>query len=171
MLDLDVRPEKTTETDEIGEVVAAAFGRRDEADIVTALRESPAFRPELSLVASHESEIVGHVMFSEVALDDHEARTALVLAPLAVAPDHQRSGVGSRLVRAGLDAARTAGDDLVFLHGSTDYYERFGFTAAVDAGFENPIDLPDEHFQVFDLSGEASEEASGTLTYPVPLRE
>ena len=179
MNDFDVRPENETETDEISDVVAAAFGRRDEADIVAALRESSAFRPALSLVADRDDEIVGHVMFTDATLDDDEERGALVLAPLAVAPDHQRSGVGSRLVRAGLDAARTAGDDLVFLHGDPNYYGQFGFTAAVPAGFENPINLPDEHFQAVSLAGDGSDEISGiptdetimTLTYPAPLRE
>ncbi|KZN23864.1 hypothetical protein A4G99_13560 [Haladaptatus sp. R4] len=104
MNDFSVRQEQATEIDEISDVVAAAFGRRDEADIVAALRESSEFRPALSLVAHRDDEIVGHVMFTDATLDDDEERGALVLAPLAVAPDHQRSGVGSRLVRIGLDA-------------------------------------------------------------------
>jgi putative acetyltransferase len=170
MHEVDVGTAKRTDTAAIHDVVTAAFGRDDEATLVAALRESAAYCPELSFLSRLDGEIAGYVMFTEVSLDDYET-AALVLAPLAVSPANQRSGVGSRLVRTGLDAARSAGYELVFLHGDPDYYGRFGFTSAVDAGFENPFDMPDEAFQVRPLLEGGLDEVAGKLTYPVPFRE
>ncbi|GKZ12378.1 N-acetyltransferase [Haladaptatus sp. T7] len=170
MHEFDVETAGPTDTTAIRDVVTAAFERDDEAILVDALRESPAYRPDLSFVARHDGDVIGHVMFTEVALSDRET-AELVLAPLSVSPEHQRSGVGSRLVRVGLDAARDAGYELVFLHGDPDYYGRFGFTSAVDAGFENPFDMPDEAFQVYALSEDSLADVGGALTYPAPFRE
>lgn len=168
---ISVGAEENTETSKIRNVVRAAFGREDEANLVEALRESHAYRPNLSLVAHLDGDAAGHVMFSKFVLDDYPEKDALVLAPLAVSPEHQRSGVGSELVRVGLQTARESGYELVFLHGDSDYYERFGFTPAIDAGFENPFDMPDEGFLVCGLAADSLADVAGTLTYPTPFRE
>ncbi len=85
---------------------AAAFETRAEADLVDALREQAT--PIVSLVAEDEADgsIVGHVMFSPVTLSGHPELTIMGLAPLAVAPGRRSEGVGSALVRAGLEAVR-----------------------------------------------------------------
>ncbi|WP_435154324.1 GNAT family N-acetyltransferase [Haladaptatus sp. DFWS20] len=170
MPEINVSVEDSTDTEAIRAVVTAAFGRSDEADLVDVLRESSAYCSNISLVAHLDGDIVGYVMFAEVTLDKALEKEALVLAPLAVDPDYQRTGVGSRLVRVGLEIARGAGYELVFLHGDPDYYERFGFTSAIDAGFDNPFDMPDEGFQVCDLTGGTLGDVAGTLTYPEPFR-
>ncbi|WP_266077668.1 GNAT family N-acetyltransferase [Haladaptatus caseinilyticus] len=170
MPEISVSVEDSADTDAVRDVVTAAFGRNDEAELVDALRESPAYCSNPSLVAHLTGDIVGYVMFAEVTLDEAPEKEALVLAPLAVDPDHQRMGVGTRLVHVGLEKAREAGYELVFLHGDPDYYERFGFTSAVDAEFENPFDMPDESFQVCDLTEGTLDDVAGTLTYPAPFR-
>lgn len=171
MSEISVSAEGSTDSTAIHDVVAAAFGRNDEANLVNALRESPAYCPNLSLVAHLDGDVAGYVMFTEVTLDEAPEKEALVLAPLAVDPDHQRTGVGSRLVRVGLAKAREAGYELVVLHGDPGYYRRFGFTSAIDAGFENPFDMPDEGFQVCNLTEDVLGEVGGTLTYPAPFRK
>ncbi|MFC7046728.1 GNAT family N-acetyltransferase [Halobacteriaceae archaeon GCM10025711] len=159
-----IRPERPADAPAIRDVVTAAFDARDEADLVDALRDSPAFVPGLSLVAVDGDDVVGHVLFSELAVSG--PADALVLAPLAVTPDRQGQGVGSDLVATGLDRARVLGYDLVFLHGSPAFYPRFGFEPAAAAGVENPFPVPDEEFMAVELTPGALSEAAGALTYP-----
>jgi putative acetyltransferase len=140
---LDIRPESREDQAAIRRVVREAFDRQSVADLVDLIRESPEFVPELSLIASHSGEVVGHVMVSHAALVDELGvrRRILVLSPLAVAPARQRRGIGSALVPAALSAAEALGEPLVVLQGSPDYYPRFGFRDCRTLGIE--IDLPD----------------------------
>lgn len=172
MTGVEIGPETPDDVEGIRRVVTAAFDADDEAVLVDALRESPAFVPALSIVARIDGSVVGHVLSTEVGTEG--SASALTLAPVAVAPEYQGRGIGSRLVRAGLDSARDLGYDLVFLHGSPRFYERFGFRPAVPAGFENPFDLPDPDFQVCELApgvlddpgSGGAEDCGGALKYP-----
>jgi len=110
---------------EIGAVLAAAFGRTDEAELVNRLRADEDVMFEL--VAEQDGAIVGHVLFSRLWADRPELFAAL--APLAVRPDRQTGGLGSALVRASLDTAREFGCHGVLVLGEPAYYGRFGFSA------------------------------------------
>ncbi len=123
-----VREESPADISAIRRVVGQAFGRPDEADLVDRLRT--ADDAVVSLVAEDEV-IIGHVLLSRMSAPF----PALGLAPLSVAPSHQRSGVGSRLVRASLDRARQDGWKGVFVLGEPDYYRRFGFDPSLASGF------------------------------------
>ncbi|HET7037075.1 MAG TPA: N-acetyltransferase, partial [Thermomicrobiaceae bacterium] len=126
-----IRIEETGERATVDEIVRQAFGREVEADLVRAIRASPGWIPQLSLVAEREGELVGHVLFSRVAIESEGGeQPALVLAPVAVLPAAQNQGVGSALVREGLDRARALGERLVVLLGHPNYYPRFGFQPA-----------------------------------------
>jgi putative acetyltransferase len=107
-------------------LVAAAFGRTDEADIVETVRTGGAALVEL--VAEAGGEIVGHVLFNRMTCAP--ALLAAGLAPLAVAPSRQGQGIGAALVRRGLDACRARGAKGCVVLGAPPYYGRFGFTAA-----------------------------------------
>ncbi|WP_440988995.1 GNAT family N-acetyltransferase [Haloarchaeobius baliensis] len=146
-----------------------AFPTDDEADLVAALRESDAFVPELSIVAEDDGRIVGHVLFTEVTVAGTDA--ALTLAPVAVHPDRQGEGTGSRLIRHGLDACREAGYELVVLHGDPAFYGRFGFEPATPYGLEHPFDLPDEAFQVLWLVDDVAGRIDGRVTYDAAFGE
>ncbi len=87
-----------------------------------------------SLVAEHETSVVGHVLFSRLGAP----MRALTLSPLGVHPDFQRAGIGSTLVRKGLERARQDQWQAVFLLGSPAYYGRFGFDAAAAEGYTSP---------------------------------
>src|SRR5689334_20237259 len=89
----------------IAEVVAAAFGREDEARLVERLRADGDV--VLEEVAVEGDAVVGHILFSRVWAD-HQGLFA-ALAPLAVRPDRHGAGLGSALVRAGLDSVREFG--------------------------------------------------------------
>ncbi len=136
---MTIRPELAGDYEAIARVVEAAFGRAEEARLVERIRASEQYVPELSLVAEEDGELVGHVMFSYVTLiGDDEERLVLELAPLAVTPERQNDGIGSSLVRAGLELADARGEPLVAVLGHPSYYPRFGFEPASEYGIEPP---------------------------------
>jgi putative acetyltransferase len=107
-------------------VVEAAFGGDAEARLVERLRaEDDAM---FELVTEEAGEVVGHIMFSRLWADREELYAAL--APLAVRPDRQGSGLGSALVRSGLESAAQFGAFGVLVLGHPAYYPRFGFSTA-----------------------------------------
>jgi len=120
------------------------------ADLVDSLRETITPASGLSLVAEDEGRILGHVMFTRSLLDAPERLVDVqVLSPLAVLPALQRQGIGSALVRDGLEAIGRQGAPLVFLEGDPRYYPQFGFVPAGDHGFRKPsLRIPDIAFQV-----------------------
>jgi putative acetyltransferase len=120
-----IRYARTSDHPAIAEVVEAAFGQADEARLVAALRGGDSL---FELVAVEDGEVVGHVMFSRLYADRPELIAAL--APVAVRPDRQSGGLGSALIRAGLESAREFGAHGVLVLGDPAYYGRFGFSAA-----------------------------------------
>src|SRR2546421_1164199 len=116
-----VRPETRADWEAIAALTEAAFGKRREARMVDAIRASEAFVPELSLVAEDDGAIVGHVLVSYVELEGAERRL-LELGPMSVAPDRQRAGIGSALVRAALRRAGERGEPPVPVLGHPTHY-------------------------------------------------
>lgn len=110
----------------IAALVERAFGQPDEVRLVERLRDGGDLMFEL--VADHDGEISGHLVFSRLWADSQNLYAAL--APVAVAPDRQRTGVGSALIRASLAQAREFGVHGVLVLGDPAYYPRFGFSAA-----------------------------------------
>ncbi len=107
----------------------AAFGPLVEAKLVDVLRrKAPQF---VSLVADVDDAIVGHIVFSKVWLAGRDDLSIMGLGPMAVAPDYQRRGIGSALVRAGLTSCKQLGCQAVVVLGHAEYYPRFGFAPAV----------------------------------------
>ena len=141
-----IRAETRDDWEAIAAVTEAAFGKPREARMVDAIRASDAFAPELSLVAEEDGDIVGHVLLSYVELEDSERRL-LELGPMSVAPDRQRSGIGTALVREALRRADARGEPLVLVLGHPEYYPRFGFRRASELGITPPAHrIPDEAF-------------------------
>jgi putative acetyltransferase len=141
-------------------LVEVAFGRRAEAGLVDRLREDGSV--VLSLVALDDNVIVGYILLTRM----EAPFTALGLAPLAVRPDRQRAGIGSRLVSAALDRVRAAGWQAVFVFGDPGYYGRFGFDAALARGFSSPYAGP--HLMVLALTGQLPVSA-GAIAYARPF--
>jgi putative acetyltransferase len=151
---LSVRPETPADYNAIHALVAAAFGRESEANLVRLLRaDTNAYVPELALVAEERDEIVGHIMLTNATLHGVEDWQVLALGPLAVTPERQRTGAGIALTEAALDIADARGAPLVVLLGHPTYYPRFGFEPARGRGITPPSEeMSDAAFMVKTLS-------------------
>ncbi len=163
-----IRAERTGDGAAIAAVHMAAFGRPEEARLVGALRE--AGKNVVSLVAVADGGIVGHVLFSPVAIEGIGAAIGAGLAPLAVLPSHQRRGIGAALVVAGLDALRPAGYGAPVVLGDPAYYRRFGFVSARQFGLSSEYDAPEGSFMALELRASAFAGAQGLCRYADEFR-
>jgi putative acetyltransferase len=167
-----VRRERPEDRAAVQAVNELAFGRAAEADLVDALRTRG--QATVSLVAVDAHEVVGHILFSPVTIQPAgeparapgaETVAALGLGPMAVLPARQRHGIGSLLVRRGLEACRDAGHGCVVVLGHPEYYPRFGFAPASRHGviWEHPA--PDEAFMLLELRAGALGGRGGVVRY------
>lgn len=156
-----IRRERPGDEPGIRHVNELAFERTAEADLVDLLREQAD--PYLSLVAEDAGEIVGHICFTPVTIEGEQAGAGL--APMAVLPGHQSRGIGSRLIRAGLEECRRLGLDLVVVLGHEAYYPRFGFTPAHERGLRCEYDAPLPAFMALELRAGALGARRGLVRY------
>src|SRR5262245_62210794 len=101
---MNVRDELPADRTQVRAVNLAAFPGPAEADLVDALRAQA--HPCISLVAEADGRVAGHIMFSPASLPSRPELRIFGLAPMAVLPRCQRQGLGSALVRAGLQRCR-----------------------------------------------------------------
>lgn len=150
---IEIRPETAGDAAAIDLVVSAAFPTDGEARLVAALRSTGKLR--VSLVAIREEQIVGHAALSNVSLDPPCSTADVVgLAPVAVAPEFQRQGIGSELVKRSLTTARELGVSAIVVLGEPEFYSRFGFRRASDLGLQNEYGVHDP-FMVAELQPES----------------
>ena len=164
---LVIRQEAADDQHAVYEVVFAAFGKADEADLVIRLRELPEV---ISLVAELDGSVIGHIMFSPVQLLDARGEPADLkiagLAPVSVAPSHQRSGVGKALITSGLKECREFGYAACVLLGHPDYYPKFGFKPGLSTfGINSTYDVPDPVFMALEFVKDSLKGRSGTIHY------
>jgi len=161
---LTIRKEIPEDALAIRYVNEQAFGSADEADLIEKLRLRQGFI--LSLVASQDEQIVGHILFSPITIEsEYSVLSAVALGPMAVLPAYQRRGIGSQLVHAGLAELRQANHEIVVLLGHPNYYPRFGFSPAKSYGIRCEYDVPDELFMVLELRKGALAGRGGTVKY------
>ena len=160
-----IRAEEQRDWTAVHAVNVSAFETPAEADLVDALREQA--EPLVSLIAEDNGAIVGHIMFSPVSLSGHAALKIVGLAPMAVAPGHQRNGIGSSLVRAGLEQCRQLGFGAVVVLGHPTYYPRFGFSSSTRFGIGCEYEVPEEVFMLVELEAGFLRDASGRVKYHI----
>ena len=161
---VEIRPEQPGDEPAIRHVNDEAFGEPEESGIVDAVRA--AKRSVISLVAVLGGEIVGHILFTPVTRDPgaQESRI-LALGPMAVLPDLQQKGIGSKLVEAGLRECAQRGYGAVIVIGHPTYYPRFGFRPGSEYHLRSNFDVPDEVFMVAELEPGALDRVTGLVRY------
>ncbi|MEV0443817.1 N-acetyltransferase [Streptomyces spectabilis] len=160
------RAETSADIPTIHAINRAAFETPLEADLVDALRADSSWIEGLSIVATDDDgELVGYALLTRCHIDD---TPALCLAPVAVRPEHQKTGAGSAAIRAALKAAKDMGEHFVVVLGHPDYYPRFGFGRASAHGIRLTIDVPDEAVMALTLDADHPL-PGGTVRYAAPF--
>jgi putative acetyltransferase len=165
--EISVRAGRPGDVPAIRELYAAAFPGEDLLPLVSELLGRGT--GVVSLVATAENDLAGHIVFTACGIAGATARIAL-LGPLAVAPDRKGRGVGSALIRAGLARVAQTDASLACVLGDPAYYGRFGF--APERGVAPPYPLPnawDGAWKSRDLQDDGHH-PHGTLCVPAPWR-
>ena len=158
---IEIREEHPDDVAAIRDVNKRAFGQDREGNIVDALRSNGAAL--LSLVATLNGEVVGHIMYSPITVGG--SATGAALGPMAVLPEHQRLGIGSKLVEAGNLKLESAGCPFIIVLGHANFYPRFGFRPAGGFGIKCEWDVPDHVFMLLVLDHARMQGVSGLARY------
>jgi putative acetyltransferase len=168
---ITIRPEKPQDIPGVRHINELAFETPAEADVVDKLRQSC---PDLlSLVAEDGDRLVGHILFSPAVIHGSGAKIeGMGLAPVVVHPDRQRRGIGSRLVRRGLEILKERGCPFVIVLGHPKYYPRFGFERASRYGLSSQWDgVPDEAFMIIVMDRKSVRGVRGVAKYREEFNE
>jgi putative acetyltransferase len=158
---IEIREERPDDVAAVRDLNRRAFGQDQESNIVDALRANGAAL--LSLVATLNDRVVGHIMYSPLTIDGKLEGAAL--GPMAVIPERQRQGIGSKLIEAGNQKLKDAGCPFIIVVGHADYYPRFGFRPASEHGIKCQWDVPDDVFMLLVLDQAKMEGVSGLAKY------
>ncbi|EJR21473.1 GNAT family N-acetyltransferase [Bacillus cereus] len=171
-----IRQEQKNDYRKTEEVVQQAFLHEEFSDktehaLVKRIRECDAFVPELSIVAVDE-DIVGHIMLSKITIEQGGTSVeSLALAPVLVVRDHQKKGIGGKLITVALEKAKELGYGSVVVLGHPGYYPKFGFKKASEWNIKAPFEVPDEVFMVIELSENALQGVEGVVQYSSAFAE
>ena len=162
---ISIRLEEAIDHDMVRAINLAAFEGGPEADLVDILRSSCA--EHLSLVAEDGGEVIGHILFTPVTIEGPTGGAeGMGLAPMAVTPARHRCGVGSQLVRHGLEVLQKRSCPFVVVLGHPEYYPRFGFELASAFGLRSQWEgVPDEAFMVTVFDRGAMPDGGGVARY------
>lgn len=168
---LTIREEEIKDYNEVEKVVeesfkTAEFSDKDEHNLVRRLRNSNEFIKELSLIVEEENKILGHVLLTKALINGEDTSfEALALAPLAVLPEYQKSGIGKKLMNKAIERARELGYKSIVVLGHEKYYPKFGFEKASKYGVKAPFEVPDEAYMILELLPGGLNGVSGIVEY------
>jgi len=175
---MKIRVATESDRSEILNIHNQAFGKEKGpviSKLVNDLMDDETARPILSLVAVNDNKLIGHILYTKVTITQTASSvSAQILAPLAVLPSFQKSGIGQKLINEGLKILQTAGTELVFVLGHPTYYPRCGFAPAGIQGFEAPYPIPEEHstaWMVQAINGDALGNIKGKVKCSKALNE
>lgn len=164
---VEIREERPDDLAAIRGVNNRAFGQDQEANIVDALRSNGAAL--LSLVATlndraatASDRVVGHIMYSPATIGDV---TGAALGPMSVLPEHQRQGIGTKLVSTGNQKIRESGYPFIIVLGHPAFYPRFGFRRASSLSVKCEWDVPDDVVMLLILDESKMQGISGLVKY------
>ena len=190
-----IREERSGDARQIWNVNLRAFGRAEEADLVDKLRQSCTNKISLVAISNDQivSHILFTPLgiiprcssrrldleinpnsprefltgLTPVTIQAKERIiTGMGLAPMAVLPESQHQGIGSQLVKAGLQVVRKAKYPFVIVLGHPTYYPRFGFVPAsryrIKSEYEN---VSDDAFMILVFDQAPLKDLSGVAKY------
>jgi len=160
-----IRREKPEDISDIHALNEQSFGQPQEANIIDKLRDK--CEGLLSLVAIEDDKIVGHILFSPAVIEgEHGVIKGMGLAPLAVLPEMQHQGIGTQLIKAGIQNLRNTQCPFIIVLGHPEYYPRFGFEKASLYGIKCQWEgIPDEAFMILWLDKSLMRQVSGLAKY------
>lgn len=163
---MNIRQERPADYDTVYRIIKEAFADAEhsdgsEQDLVSALRKSEAFIPELSLVALEDNRIVGHILFTEAVVNDVKV---LALAPLSVLPEYRNRGIGLALIKQGHAVASGLGYKYSVVLGHAKYYPKAGYVPASRYGIRAPFLVEEENFMAV-CFGKGEDSLNGTIEY------
>ncbi|HEY9197760.1 MAG TPA: N-acetyltransferase, partial [Gammaproteobacteria bacterium] len=166
MQEVIVRAEAPEDVRAIDVVNLSAFQGEEEARLVTAIRASAEFIPDLSLVAELNGRIVGHLLLSKVQLQRAgDSRPILALGPMSVVPSQSHRGIGSALIQAAIGRARDMRYTAIVVAGQPEYYERFDFKPALNWTLSSNLRLPADALTAMELVP-GTLQNGGQVVYP-----
>lgn len=151
---MQIRPSTSADFDAIHALHLAAFDESEAetvANLACDILTDESAEPLISLVADENQSIIGHIVFSAMSIQDADDVNAAILAPLAVAESHQKQGLGTQLIQAGLSQLKQQGVNAVFVLGDPNYYQRTGFEAGHHVATPYPIEYPTEAWMALRL--------------------
>lgn len=167
--DIVIRETTPQDHKDIIGIAKLAFGDEEEVtQLVDGLLTDNTAEPKLSLLALCNDQPIGHILFTKAGFSEDTTQPAMhILAPLGVAPDFQRKGVGGMLIKEGIQRLKQMGSKLVFVLGHDSYYPKFGFLPqAALKGYPTPYPIPEEYgncWMVLPLSEDGLNVGKGTV--------
>ena len=141
---LNIRLAQETDLNTTQKLIETAFSDEENKVIMNLVQElhqestSPSIK---SLVAEIDNKVIGYVSYSPIYFKSDSSISGYILAPLAVSPEHQKQGVGSNLINAGIDMLTKEGVGVLLVYGDPAYYGRVGFKEEVGHSFVPPYTL------------------------------
>ena len=163
---MKIRESLENDKESIRKVHQNAFGQSEGetvSQLAIDLLDDKTALPILSLVAEQDNEIIGNVIFSSVNIEGVEGVSAYILAPLAVTSFAQRSGIGTQLIKNGLETLKERGAEIVLVYGDPIYYMRTGFKAEHNLKPPHKLEYPEEAWMAQELVENILTKMHGTV--------
>ena len=173
MTDCVLRHSHDAEKSVIAQLHGEVFGEAEGdsiARLVLDLFDDPTARPYLSLVAEDAGCIVAHILFTPVSIKGADISGGYIMAPLAVATDHQQQGLGSALINNGVATLADDHAPFVLVYGDPDFYSRTGFRPCRELNPPHKLSYPAEAWMVRELQPDILTGLEGTVICANPLQ-
>jgi putative acetyltransferase len=162
---LVIREERLSDRAAIRVLYRTIFGRENESQLVDRLRDDGLH--VASLVAADGDEVIGHVLFSDLRIETQTGpMRGAALAPIGVLASRQRTGIGSELIRDGMQICREKGRSAVLVLGDPQYYSRLGFRADLAKRLKSPYSDAGKNWMAAELAPGALRDVFGLVRYP-----
>ena len=162
--EFQIKPEPAAQAGAVERLYDDVFGPARFHKASYQFRDGVAPVKELSWIALEGDRLVGVIRYWPILVGE-TGHPALLLGPLAIAPDKAGKGIGRALMFKTLELAAQQGHDLVLLVGDVDYYKRFGFVPATPHGFVMPGETRPDRLQVAPLKDDVLGKIAGELRH------